>query len=79
MKTCRDITENIEKASVKRLSIGEKLEVRMHLRICKNCRQYSKDSKILERMIRHITSSHYQHEFTPDEKQALIRKLRGDQ
>lgn len=77
--TCRDITETFEKQSVTRLSISEKLAVRMHMRICKNCRQYSKDSKILEKMIRRLGSAQYQHEFTPAEKETLIKKLKGDQ
>lgn len=75
MKTCQEITEGIEKANFKRLTVKERLEIKLHLSICSHCKQYSKDSKILDRMLkkRFITSQKFT--FSKEEKEALKKKI----
>jgi predicted anti-sigma-YlaC factor YlaD len=77
MKNCQEITEDIEKSNVQKLSIRERLAVRMHLRLCGSCRQYAKDSKILERLLRLRSKKIDQYHFTPEEKAEIISKLKG--
>lgn len=75
MRTCREITETIEKGGVKRLSIKDRLAIRIHLRICKPCKAYSKDSKIIERLLRRSASRMDNYTFTEMEKSKMITQL----
>ena len=75
MKTCQDITESIEKANFKRLSIKERLAIRFHLSLCKNCRQYSIDSKIIDRMLTKKFKSVKNFTFSDKEKEDLKQKM----
>lgn len=75
MRTCREITETIEKGGVKRLSIQDRLAIRIHLRICKPCTAYSKDSKIIERLLRRSASRMDNYTFTEMEKSKMINQL----
>lgn len=75
MKTCQEITEDIEKANFKRLTVTERLEIRLHISMCRNCRQYSKDSKILDRMLQKRFNSSQKFAFSKEEKEVLKNKF----
>ena len=73
---CQKITENIEKGKITKNSVSEKVAVRLHLSICKNCRKYARDSRILDRMITRSFSAIPDHQFTKEEKAEIVSKLR---
>ena len=75
MKTCQQITEDIEKGIVRKLSIRERIALRVHLKICRDCKNYAKDSQILDRLLRLQSKQMKDYKFTPGEKKDLIKKL----
>lgn len=75
MKTCQEITESIEKGNFNRLSVKERLAIRFHLSMCKHCRQYSKDSKIIDRMLVKKFKSITNFTFSIKEKEELKKNL----
>lgn len=77
MKKCLEVTEGLEKQQFQRLGVKERLEVRLHLRICPKCREYARDSVILNRMIRRSMQHIPQIQFTDEEKRELIARLRS--
>lgn len=76
MKTCQEITENIEKGNIRKLTIRERISIRRHLKMCPDCDHYAKDSVILDRLLSLNFKRVKQYRFTPEEKSALIEKLR---
>ena len=76
MKNCLEITEDIEKGNVQKLSIRERIAIRMHLRLCPNCKHYARDSKILDRLLRLKSKQINNYKFSPEEKEAIINKLK---
>lgn len=76
MSTCQELTENIEKGNVRKLSIRERIAIRRHLKLCPDCKQYSKDSKILDRLLRLKSKQISEYKFSPEEKAELIKKLK---
>lgn len=77
MKGCQEITELIEKGNFLTLSSKEKVAMRVHLLFCKLCREFQKDSKIMDEALKKVLQSSSQLTFTPAEKEALIFTLRN--
>jgi len=75
MKTCQEITLDIERGKYVKLSIKDKLAVKMHLLICKPCQNFSKDSKIIDDLLKKKFSDLSKFEFSEEEKAAMISKL----
>lgn len=72
MKDCQEITELIERSKIQRISVAERLELRMHMAICKNCRQYFKDSIAIDEMMESKRFKHLsEHSFSSSEKDKL--------
>jgi hypothetical protein len=74
MKTCLEITEEIEKGKVVQNSVKEKVAIRLHLILCKKCNQYSKDSLILDRILKRPRPNS-QYNYTQEEKDDLCVKV----
>lgn len=53
--SCRKATSLIEKKSVTRLSLKEKIGLSMHKKICDACRAYEKQSNTLDKLIKEST------------------------
>jgi ADP-dependent phosphofructokinase/glucokinase len=51
MKSCKDITYLIEKSKEVKLSYKERLQIKMHINMCKFCRTYKIDSKFLDKVL----------------------------
>ncbi len=75
MRTCQEITEDIEKGNIQKLSVKDKLVIRLHQKICPDCKQYAKDSVILDRLLRHQFKNQKKYKFTSDEKARLRDRL----
>lgn len=73
MKSCEDITLLIEKSKVEKLSIKERLQIKLHTRVCKLCHNYKVDSKFLDTMISKLKPKVA--ELTKKEKQTLTERI----
>lgn len=78
MKGCQEITELIEKGNITTLSRKDKVAMRLHLMICKLCREFQKDSKILDKAIQKAMKTPTKVTFTPAEKEELIVRLKAN-
>jgi hypothetical protein len=55
MLSCKKATELIDKKFVTKLSVKEKVMLRMHTSMCDACTAYQKQSKVLDELLhRHI-------------------------
>lgn len=77
MKGCQEITELLEKGNITLLTPREKVAVRIHLLFCKLCREFQKDSKIMDKAIKKALNSSEQISFSPAEKEKMILLLKG--
>lgn len=79
MRGCQEITELVERSKVSRSSIGERLAIRMHNSICKECRQYFKDSALIDKM---LSSKRFrdmrEYKFSSEEKEKIKAILRSN-
>lgn len=75
MKNCQEITEDIEKGYVTRLTTKERIGIRMHVMICPPCRQYFKDSATIENLLARRFKQPKKYQFSLEEKEALKKKL----
>lgn len=46
--SCKKATELIEKRSMTKLNILDRIQLKMHLSMCKACNQYSKQSEFID-------------------------------
>lgn len=76
MKTCEEITVLYEQSKVNRISVSDKISIRTHKTICKDCRQYFKDSDKIDLMLtkrfKHLGS----YSFSDTEKESLKERLK---
>jgi len=72
--SCKTATEYLEKKSDKSLNFKGRLQLRLHLAICKVCRIYEKQGILIGKLLglKHNTAS--LHEHTPEE----IENLKND-
>jgi hypothetical protein len=52
MPTCRETTELASRAMDSRLSFADRMALRLHLAICKNCAQFNLQLKEMRRLFR---------------------------
>jgi hypothetical protein len=50
--SCRKATELIEKKTVTRLSVKDKVQLFLHACICDSCRYYAKQSKMIDNLLK---------------------------
>ena len=74
MKDCQEITSDIEKSKLAKISLGNKLAIRIHLMLCKTCRSFSKDSRIIDKLLSRKFRQQKNYKFSPEE----INKLKDD-
>jgi len=77
VKHCEEITLDLERANFERLSLMNRMEIRMHVAICPHCRKYFKDSKTLDKWL----AKRFRHKsenitFTPEEKEAMKKAIK---
>ncbi len=51
MLSCRKATELMEKKQHAGLSLMEKLKLKVHAKVCNGCREYSSQSKLMEKAL----------------------------
>lgn len=52
MTTCKETTELASRAMDERLSLRNRIAMRMHLAVCKNCRRFSEQIQEMRRLFR---------------------------
>ena len=76
MKKCQEITQDIEKGHMTKLSIKERLEIRVHSILCPPCRQYFKDSATIDNMLKRRFRHPEQYQFSLEEKENMKKNIR---
>ncbi len=75
MKTCQEITLYIERGKFEKLSIKDKLAIKIHLLICKPCQNFNKDSKIIDELLKKKFKDFRKYKFTEEEKNKMTENL----
>ena len=75
MKNCQEITKDIEQDLFQRLPFKNRMEIKLHLAICPECKAYFKDSRAIDKLLieRFKTKLHYH--FSESEKQKMKKRL----
>ena len=77
MKNCQDTTQDIERSSFVRISLKDRLGIRLHLSMCKDCQRYFKDSRAIDQLLKKRFKDLDEYKFTSEEKEDLKRKIAG--
>ncbi len=76
MLHCRKATFLIEKSNNAPLSLMEKAQLNMHLSMCSGCRNYRKQNRFLERLLRrHTTTTLAPKQNTAELEEKIIMNL----
>jgi len=69
--TCEKVTYLIEKGYLTRLNISEKLQMKLHSFYCKCCKNYPKDSAVVDRMLAKLVQEDNKAVYSDLEKKQL--------
>ena len=75
MKGCQEITGLYEQGKINRISISDKIAIRSHRAICRTCRQYFKDSDLMDVFITKKFKYLGSYTFTTSEKTKIKEEL----
>ncbi len=76
MPTCKETTELASRAMDARLSFADRMALRVHLAICKNCAQFNQQLQEMRRLFRLETSdSDDAAALAPDARQRIATEL----
>ena len=76
MKTCEEITKDIERGFYQDLSLKERLAIKVHLVICKPCQNYEKDSNLIHELLLKKYKDLREYKFSLKEKEALKERIK---
>ena len=77
MLNCRQATLLVDKQEYVELSTKEKMDLKMHLSTCKHCRNYSAQSKIINKtLIRAFKFNELELKLSDNQKQKLINSIK---
>ncbi len=71
MASCRQATELIEKREIAGLGIYERVSLTYHLSICKACRAYQSQSRLIDNWMK----SHQKENKSSEEDQQRVRRI----
>jgi hypothetical protein len=75
MKNCQEISGLYEQGKLSRISISDKIALRSHNLICKQCRQYFKDSDLMDVLIARKFKDLGTYTFSESEKAKMKEEL----
>ncbi len=77
MLSCKKATELIEKRTVVGLSLKEKIQLKMHTRMCNACRTYEGQSKTIDNALEEFTKAKKEDRMNLSEeaKSRILNKL----
>jgi len=73
--SCKQASELVEKKQDKRISVKERMQLNLHLWICRACAIYEKQSKALGMLLQKIGSTPKKQALSEEAKQAILKKL----
>ena len=76
--SCEKATYLMDKATLTKLSVGERFRLRTHLVICRWCKRYQDDAKILVRLLKKVADKTEPGLLTKEEKSKMAEQLRLD-
>jgi hypothetical protein len=80
MKDCQAITELLERSKFERLSWSNRLAIRFHGGLCRQCRHYFRDSEIMDALLSSKRFKHLsEYTFSPAEKDSLKKRIKESQ
>lgn len=71
--SCQKVTELIEKQFLTTLSLMERFQLSVHLKMCENCRAYKDQSKLIDSMLQKPEFKELK--LSDDAKQKIIDQL----
>jgi hypothetical protein len=74
MKSCKDITLLIEKSKDEKLSFKERMQIKLHTKMCKFCHNYSLDSEFMDKLLSRLKPKSLV--LSSEEKSELARKVK---
>ncbi|MDO9220716.1 MAG: zf-HC2 domain-containing protein [Thiobacillus sp.] len=78
MPTCKETTELASRAMDKRLPIGDRIAMRMHLAICKNCMRFTQQLQDMRRLLQtETTANDDMPGLTPEARQRIASELQN--
>ena len=78
MTTCKETTELASRAMDERLSFGDRMAMRMHLAICKNCRRFTQQLQDMRRLFQTETAANDEVPvLTPEARQRIANELQN--
>ena len=78
MTTCKGTTELASRAMDERLSFGDRMAMRMHLAICKNCRRFTQQLQDMRRLFQTETTANDEVPGLPPEaRQRIANELQN--
>jgi hypothetical protein len=78
MPTCKETTELASRAMDERLPFGDRIAVRMHLAICKNCMRFTRQLREMRRLLRSETAANDDAPgLTPAARQRIASELQS--
>lgn len=73
MLSCKELVAYSDELSDSGLNLSQKLGMRMHLMLCRYCRRYLRQSRLLRRSLRRLAR-----QASPGEVTALARSIKAD-
>ena len=78
MPTCKETTELASRAMDERLPFGDRVAMRMHLAICKNCMRFTQQLQDMRRLLRSVTAANDDAPgLTPEARQRIANELQN--
>ena len=78
MKDCQEITGLYEQGKINRISISDRIAIRSHKMICKLCRQYFKDSDLMDVILTKKYKDLRKYTFSTSEKTKMKKVLENN-
>lgn len=76
--TCKETTELASRAMDEHLPFGDRIAMRMHLAICKNCMRFTRQLHEMRRLFRSETAANDDAPgLTPDARQRIASELQS--
>jgi predicted anti-sigma-YlaC factor YlaD len=61
MRSCRDITALVSQGLDKKLSVGERLAIRLHVMMCSRCRNFQSQAQFIRKSAQRYSEQMQQH------------------
>ena len=74
MESCKDITLLIEKSKDEKLSLKERMQIKLHTKMCKFCQNYRLDSEFMDNLLSRLKPKLLV--LTPEEKNELTLRIK---